>query len=149
MLEREREELTTRFFAYGDGLEGYRDRVAPFIFDYTKKMNVQLRGNDEAIAEYRQRFMDTMSFVSRNFPWGFRRVENGTVTPRTRFESIAIGSYLALRERPDLLTRTVRVESWLNGEEFASITRSDGANAAAKLKARIYFVRDHLLEAIS
>jgi len=37
--EREREELVTRFFAYGDGLEGYRDRPAEFLFNYTKRMN--------------------------------------------------------------------------------------------------------------
>jgi hypothetical protein len=35
---REREELVTRFFAYGDGLEGYPDRVSPFLFAYAKKM---------------------------------------------------------------------------------------------------------------
>ena len=29
---REREELVTRFFAYSDGLTGYRDRVSPFLF---------------------------------------------------------------------------------------------------------------------
>ncbi|MDS9590067.1 MULTISPECIES: DUF262 domain-containing protein [Pseudomonas] len=35
--EREREELVTRFFAYGDGLEGYKDRPAEFIFQICKK----------------------------------------------------------------------------------------------------------------
>jgi hypothetical protein len=37
LKEREREELVTRFFAYGDGLEGYQDRVSQFLFTYTKK----------------------------------------------------------------------------------------------------------------
>jgi len=29
LKEREREELITRFFAYGEGLDDYKDRVAP------------------------------------------------------------------------------------------------------------------------
>ena len=36
---REGEELVTRFFAYGDGLDGYHDKVSPFLFSYAKKMN--------------------------------------------------------------------------------------------------------------
>src|SRR5207248_11598454 len=31
---REGEELVTRFFAYGDGLEGYKDRPSDFLFEY-------------------------------------------------------------------------------------------------------------------
>ena len=37
--EREREELVARFFAYSDGLEGYKDRPSEFIFNYVKLMN--------------------------------------------------------------------------------------------------------------
>jgi hypothetical protein len=55
--EREREELVTRFFAYGDGLEGYKDRVSPFIFAYTKEMNNRFSQNSETIESYRQRFL--------------------------------------------------------------------------------------------
>ena len=36
--EREREELVTRFFAYSDGLDGYKDRPAEFVFKYVKLM---------------------------------------------------------------------------------------------------------------
>ena len=35
--ERENEELVIRFFAYGDGLEGYKDRPSEFLFKYAKK----------------------------------------------------------------------------------------------------------------
>lgn len=143
--EREREELITRFFAYGDGLEDYKDRVSAFLFTYTKKMNAYFEQNPEGVEVYRQNFLQTMDFVSRNFPWGFRRTNNGKATPRARFEAIAIGSYLALQERPELLGKQIAVEEWLKGEEFATVTGSDGANAIGRLKARIYFVRDHLL----
>lgn len=42
---RGREELVTRFFVYGDGLDGYRDRPSDFIFDYAKKMNDRVRAD--------------------------------------------------------------------------------------------------------
>jgi hypothetical protein len=143
--EREREELVTRFFAYGDGLEQYRDRVSAFLFAYTKKMNLRFRANPADIESYRQRFMDTMQFVERNFPWGFRRVAKGKVTPRARFESIAIGSYWALQKRPEIASQSFSVATWLETEEFAKVTGADGANAVGRLRSRIHFVRDHLL----
>ncbi|HEY9638552.1 MAG TPA: DUF262 domain-containing protein [Coleofasciculaceae cyanobacterium] len=143
--EREREELVTRFFAYGDGLENYKDRVSPFLYDYTKRMNVHFEQNPEGIENYRQRFSETMNFVSRNFPWGFRRTPKGKVTPRSRFEAIAIGSYYALQHRPEIANQSFQVEDWLNSEEFAEVTGADGANAIGRLRARINFVRDQLL----
>lgn len=141
---REREELVTRFFAYGDGLDGYHDRVSPFLFAYAKKMNETFATHPKAIEEYRQRFTKTMAFVSRVFPFGFRRIPNGTATPRARFEAIAIGSYLALQERPELATDSVDVTTWLNSDEFGEFTGSDGANAIGRLKGRLGFVRRKL-----
>ena len=144
---REREELVTRFFAYSDGPEGYQDRVSDFLFAYAKRMTAEFTDRPEAIAEYRQRFLDTMQFVARAFPCGFRRVPRGKATPRARFEAIAIGSYLALKERPTLGTQTVNVTSWIDGAEFKRITGSDGANVIRRLRARLHFVRDRLLGA--
>jgi len=147
LKEREREELVTRFFVYGDGLDDYRDRVAPFIHEYTKMMNQRLTKNPEIADIYRQRFTDTLKFVSRNFPWGFRRADGGKVTPRSRFEAIAIGSYWALKERPEMLEQSIQTEEWLSSKEFKEIIGADGANAIGRLRGRIHFVRDHLLGA--
>ena len=144
---REREELVTRFFAYGDGLQGYRDRVSPFLFAYAKRMTGHFTTHPDAVDEYRQRFLNTMDFVSRIFPYGFRRAPGGIATPRTRFEAIAIGSYLALKERPALATATITATEWLTGADFKSIISSDGANVIRRLRTRLYFVRDRLLGA--
>jgi len=145
--KRELEELVTRFFAYGDGLEDYSDRPTKFIFDYTRKMNSVFKESPEKTEIYRQRFISIIKFVARNFPWGFRKTPKGTATPRTRFEAIAIGSYLALQQRPELSERKICVgEEWLKSD-LGEVTRSDGANAIGRLKERIYFVRDYLLEA--
>lgn len=142
---REREELVTRFFAYGDGLENYKDQVSPFLFEYTKKMNAYFEEKPDELENYKKRFLHTMDFVKRNFKLGFRRTPRSKATPRARFEAIAIGSYLALRERLDLDTADIDVEGWLDSESFSNVTGSDGANAIGRLKARMHFVRDHLL----
>lgn len=147
--ERGREELVTRFFAYGDGLEGYRDRPKDFIFEYSKQMNEQLRTDPSRTDRYRQRFHQTMAFISRVFPNGFTRTPNGQATPRARFESIALGSLAALERRPSLAEAAgaeIGVDSWLGSDEFKNITGSDGANAKLRLRGRIEFVRDKLVE---
>jgi len=144
---REREELVTRFFAYSDGLDGYRDRVSNFLFQYARTMNATFLNEPGREEVYRRRFMDTMAFVARVFPFGFRRSENGSVTPRSRFEAISIGSYLALQAKPSLAEEFVDVSPWLNADAFSKITGSDGANAVARLRGRINFVRDQLLGA--
>lgn len=145
LAEREPEELVTRFFAYGDGLEDYRDRVSAFLFNYTKKMNRHFDQHPDDVELYRQRFLDTMTFVAKNFSLGFRRTASGKVTPRARFEAIAVGSYLALQECPSIADEEISVEEWLNSTEFTSVTGADGANAIGRLKNRINFVRKNLL----
>ena len=142
---REREELVTRFFAYSDGLDGYRDRVSPFLFAYARKMNEQFAADPTLVDTYRQRFLEVLTFVQRVFPMGFRRTAKGTATPRSRFEAIAIGSYLALRARPELATVTPDVGDWIVSRDFQAVIGSDGANAIARLRRRLDFVRDRLV----
>jgi len=146
---REREELVTRFFAYSDGLEAYRDKVSPFLFEYARRMNATFLAESGREQLYRARFMDTMAFVARVFPFGFRKAASGYVTPRARFEAIAIGSYKALQVKPSLAQEPINVLPWLNSADFGRVTGSDGANAIARLRGRIDFVRDQLLGAES
>jgi Protein of unknown function DUF262 len=143
--EREREELVTRFFAYSDGLEEYNDRVSAFLFTYSKAMNQNFDKTPENIKIYRDRFLNTMEFVASNFPLGFRRTPNGKVSPRSRFEAIAIGSYLALQKKPSIENNRNQVGEWLNSKEFKEVTGADGANAKGRLNGRINFVRDRLI----
>lgn len=148
--ERGYEELVTRFFAYGDGLEEYRDRPADFMFAYSKRMNAAFDSQPELANSYRDEFQRTMAFVARVFPHGFRRTSGGRFTPKARFEAIAIGARLALRDRPGLRAvdaDLLDVSSWLESPEFREITGSDGANAIARLRDRINFVRSRLVSA--
>ena len=144
--EREREELVIRFFAYTDGLDGYKDRVAEFIFSYAKRMNAAFLEDPLLETTYRARFAEMVEFVTAIYPYGFKRKARAKATPRARFEAIAIGSYLAIRERPQLRAARPDVSSWLESGQFAAITGADGANAIARLRKRIGFVKDRLLE---
>jgi len=142
---REGEELVTRFFAYGDGLDGYQDRVSPFLYNYTKRKNDEFTSDPKLVEEYRDRFKRTMQFVEKHFPFGFRRNLKGTATPRARFEAIAIGSDLALREKPEIMDQSLNVSAWVTGNEFRNVAGSGSANAINKLRGRLRFVHDRLL----
>ena len=74
---------------------------------------------------------------------GFRKSLRSKSTPRARFEALAVGIGLALKERPQL--EVVDISGWINEDEFANLTRSDAANNKAKLLARIEYVKDKIL----
>ncbi|CAM7594315.1 TPA: DUF262 domain-containing protein [Escherichia coli] len=144
--EREPEELVTRFFAYSDGLDGYRDDVSAFIFRYIKRMN-ELFEEDAALAQqYRDRFSRMLAFVEQSFRLGFKKTVKGTTTPRARFESIAIGSHLALEINGSLQVTKEQTDEILESDSFKAEIRSDGANAIRRLQGRIGYIRDALLE---
>ena len=147
LKEREREELVTRFFAYGDGLDDYADEVSPFLFTYARKMNQAMTDTPATVEQYRARFSAMVDFVSAAFPFGFRRTATGRASPRARFESIAVGTSLALQRKPDLAPQPEKVRAWIQDKTFAEVTGSDGANAIGRLERRIHYVRDRLLEA--
>ncbi len=148
LKEREREELVTRFFAYGDGLEEYADEVSPFLFAYAQRMNQRFQNESATVGKYRDRFGQVMAFISKTFPYGFRRSATGKATPRARFEAIAIGSFLALEKNPALAVTREAATALLEDEGFMEKVRSDGANVISKLQARLYFVRDRLLKSV-
>jgi hypothetical protein len=145
--QREYEELVTRFFAYSDGLEGYRDRPSEFLFKYTKKMNAAFDSDPQLSQSYRQRFDDMIAFVGIAFPNGFQRTAKGKATPHARFEAISLGSFLALQANPRIRQQVPDVTGWIDGTEFSDIAGSGGANAIGRLQRRMNFVRDRLLGA--
>jgi hypothetical protein len=147
LKQREHEELVTRFFSYSDGLDGYKDRPSEFLFNYIKKMNAGMEASPQLADTYRQRFTRMLDFVGATFPNGFRRAPKGTATPRARFESISLGSHLALEAAPHLQGNPPGIDTWIGSKEFADITGGDGANAIARLQGRMNFVRNKLLEA--
>jgi len=146
---RKREEMVTRFFAYSDlylsEFEGYHDRPAEYLFDYAKLKNEEL-STRSALKDFKKRFHETMKFIDKTFPFGFRKTAAATQTYYTRFESIAVGSYLAIRKKPALMKNSPDVSRWISGTQFKEYSKSGSSNVRRRMKERIEFVRDNLLE---
>ena len=155
IMSREREELVVRYFAYLSGFEnargelfGYTDQPRKFIYDYVSSENRRADENPDLVDNHRERFLSTLGFVSRVFPTGFLKVGGRKQVPRARYEAIAIGSALAIESCPELLSRSVDVRGWITGDEFGSVTTSDGANVRSKLVKRVRFVASKLMESM-
>lgn len=137
---KEHEEMALRYFAYADNYLGFQKSVEKFLTDYLKKNNNEF--SVEKSNAQKAEFEKMLAFVKQYFPNGFRRPEYSSV-PRIRFEAIAVGVTLALRENPNL--QPADVTSWLESAAFTDHTRSDASNSRPKLINRIHFVRDNLL----
>jgi hypothetical protein len=136
----EAEELVLRYFAYSDNYQSFRHDVGKFLSAYLKK-------NQQSFDEQKLKlqFDAMVKFAEQNLPYGFRKAKKASTTPRVRFEALACGITLALREKPNLTVTPASVLSWLESEEFRSLTVSDASNSLPRLRSRIEFVRDKLL----
>lgn len=136
-IRQERFELVLRFFAYLYNYKEFEHDVNPFLNHFLAD---NLNSFDEEM--YRTDFERMLAFVRDHFEFGFAKSQNATTTPRVRFEAIAVGVALALKERPDLNVDNV---DWINSDEFKEQTTSDASNNEGKLAARVEYVRDRLL----
>ena len=137
---KEYEEFVLRYFAYLNNYQGFQKSVDDFLTDYLRSKNGNFLGVDrQAMLD---EFVRMLNFVSQYFSNGFKRTGYTTV-PRIRFEAIAVGLSLALREKPDLVPGDI--DQWLDSKEFIKHTRSDASNSRPKLRNRIHYVRDNLL----
>lgn len=135
----EAQELILRYFAYADNYQNFVHSVEDFMDDYMKSKHENSFDKENMLRQ----FNDMLCFVKHNFPYGFRKSENSSSVARTRFEAIAVGVTLALRERDNLVTDNI-IE-WLNSSEFKEQTTSGSANNKTKVVGRIEFVKEKLL----
>ena len=134
----ERFEFVLRFFAYLNSYRLFKHTVNDFLDEYLIN---NLAKFDEIT--FTRDFNNMVNFVKENFPYGFAKSAKAASTPRVRFEAIAVGVALALREKPNLKVNDL---SWLNSEKFKEYTTSDASNNEGKLRLRVEFVRDQLLK---
>lgn len=137
---KEYEEFVLRYFSYLNNYQGFQKSVDEFLTDYLKSKNDNFLDADKEALH--AEFVRMLNFVSHYFPNGFKRTGYKTV-PRIRFEAIAVGISLALRENSVLIPGDV--SQWLDSKEFIKHTRSDASNSRPKLINRIHYVRDNLL----
>lgn len=134
---REREEFALRFFAYAERYKEFDKSVKEFLDQYVKDKNPGF--NETAMwADYD----GMLNFVQTNFEHGFKR-PNYKTAKRVRFEALAVGTVLALRDIPNL--KPLPTRTWADSEEFHELTTSDSSNSKPKVRNRIEYVRDHLL----
>lgn len=139
---RVREELVLRFFAYQDGLDGYQDQVGAFLDAYLSKMN---DASPEKLKELKKLFNDMLAVVEKSFPnGGFAKSPRHTTTPRVRFDAIAVGTALALKENSQL--KQADTSSWIDSSEFTELTTSGSSNVKSKVMKRIDYVKLKMLD---
>lgn len=139
---REREEMAARFFAYLNNYQNFKHFVHEFVTDYFES---QLNITDIEITKNINEFNGMLDFVFKYFPLGFKKSKMSNLVPRVRFESISVGTALALRENPDIIPDTSEIEKWVVSDEFSKLTTSDGSNSPKRVKDRIEFVKNKLL----
>lgn len=137
---KEYEEFALRYFAYLNNYLNFKKSVDHFLTDYLRAKNEKFPKSDKN--QMRKEFERMLDFVGTHIPNGFQRKGYNTV-PRIRFEAIAVGVSLALRENPNL--NPTDVAQWLDSPDFIKHTRSDASNSRPKIVNRLHYVRDHLL----
>ncbi|RWH25246.1 MULTISPECIES: DUF262 domain-containing protein [unclassified Mesorhizobium] len=136
----ERQELVTRFFIYCDRYLSFRHDVRKFLDSNMDELN---KSADEArLLQMKAEFERTMQFIRKYYPKALYRPDGGKRVPRVRFEAIAVGTALALRDNPALKAPS---DTWLRSGQFEELVRTDASNSAPKLRGRIEYVRDSLL----
>jgi hypothetical protein len=135
----EPQELIIRFFAYSDEYQNFSKGVNEFLNRYTEKRNKTL--DKERL---KKEFVRMLEFVDKYLKTGFRKTETSKKTPRVRFEAIAVGINLALRERPTLKPSNL---AFLYSESFESEVTGGSHNSPTRVRSRIEFVKNKLLKA--
>lgn len=136
--KREPEEFVLRFFAYLNNYQNFDRQVNVFLNEYLEQHNHAEIDKDGMRSEFHK----MLDFIEKYFPNGFSKSKGHVKTPRIRFEAISVGVALALREKPDLETNSIK---WLESAEFKEYTTSDASNSKPKVIKRIEYVRDQLL----
>ncbi|MDR1872529.1 MAG: DUF262 domain-containing protein [Deltaproteobacteria bacterium] len=136
-------ELVTRFFAYARDYQSFESEVDDFLDRFVARHRQRF---DRAALE--EEFSSTLDFVDKLFPHGFKRRPHCKFTPRPRFEAIAVGVALALREKRDL-SPAVPLD-WADidserGARFKHHTTTHAKDNKKRLAGRVEYVRDMLL----
>ncbi len=133
-------ELVLRFFSFLENYQGFSHSVDSFINKYIE--NNKDTFDKEKKAKMTDEFERMLDFVKKYFPNGFAKTPHARSTPRVRFEAISVGVALALREKPNLVPGSM---DWLNSEDFKFHTTTHASNSPQRVKGRLLFVKDCLL----
>lgn len=135
-------EFVLRFFAYFNNMKEYQGKVKEFLDNYLA--SEAKCEDDNFIEKYINDFNSTMQFINKYIPLGFKKTATSKTTPRARYEALAIGTALALKENENL-EPAIDIEKWIFTDKFQEIISADSANNEKQLKRRINYVKNMLL----
>ncbi|MFC0877638.1 DUF262 domain-containing protein [Saccharicrinis sp. FJH2] len=133
----EPQELILRFFAFSDEYREFKTGMNAFLNQYTEKRNKKFDRN-----KMFEEFDLMLKFVDTYIPNAFKKTPDSQKTPRVRFEAIAVGINLALRERPNLKPKNL---NFLESPKFIKLVTGGSHNTPSNVKDKINFVKDNLL----
>ena len=142
----EHEELILRFFALADNYPKYKTQyqgIGTYLDEYMNAKNSTFT-SEEADEKYTS-LIKVLEFVNENFENGFSKKRNQGVS-RVFFEAISVGTFLALKEKPNLKANKSNIQNWIRDKEFKAITSGKyKTHVPEKILQRINFVKDKLL----
>jgi hypothetical protein len=142
----EHEELILRFFALADNYPKYKTQyqgIGAYLDEYMNAKNSTFT-SEEADEKYTS-LIKVLEFVNENFENGFSKKRNQGVS-RVFFEAISVGTFLALKEKPNLKANKLNIQNWIQNKEFKAITSGKyKTHVPEKILQRINFVKDKLL----
>jgi len=153
----EEAELTLRFFAlsetypkfcisqFKNNPDLYRTGIARFLDEYVIWKNPTFMPEEQ---EQKLRDFERMlNFVTKTFPSGFKKYHNSDATSRPYFESISVGSHLALQAKPDLVVKFLWLDAETNNQtsNFRIPIGRYHTHKPENIRQRIDYVKDKLI----
>ncbi len=142
--KRDPQEFVLRFFAFLNNYHNYSGKkVHEFLDLYLEQENNSQALDTKAM---KNEFKQIFGFIETHIPHSlhiYRKMKDRyEPTTRIKFESITVGTALALRENKNLKPKSV---SFVGSNEFDNLTKSDASSSKSKVARRIEYVRDRLL----
>ncbi len=132
--------LVLRYLAYANHYLNFDNNISRFLAEYSQHSKRNGFDARNLIIEFNQMLL----FVSLYFPNYFKKSPKYQTVSRARFETIAVGVTLALRENPRLIPNDPSL--WLDSLQFKQLSQSGIYNDKNIIKKRFEFVRDSLLD---
>lgn len=153
----EEAELALRFFALSETYPEFRlpepqnfadlkqTGIARFLDEYVIWKNPTFSLEEKKQKE--QSFKNMLLFVKNTFPSGFKKYHNYDATSRPYFESISVGTHLALQAKPDLVVKLLWPDSETNNQtsNFRIPIGRYHTHKPENIRQRIDYVKDKLV----
>jgi hypothetical protein len=148
----EEEELILRFFAFIDAYPDYRQvenkGVAKYLDEYLDNGNKNF--TKEVLEKKRLAFNQMIDFISKTYKGqGFAKKPNAIGVSKPYFEAIAVGSYLAMRENPNIKPHkldSLIIDKHNRNNFFETIEGRYRTHTAKKILNRINYVKKSYLD---